>query len=146
MKEPEHRERMHKNNPMYNPATAELVAKKNRKSVIIGDKEYSCINEAAKELNCPYETIRAWCKRGYNSNRELCYYKNEQPLTQVPLMKNEEGVLIDGKYFPSIKRAATFLGKKSSSRLATALREHKKTYCGHIIEYANQQPSQENNQ
>lgn len=143
---PEYKAYISEHNPMKNPETAELVASQNRKPIVIGEKEYSSINEAMKELNVPYETIRGWCKKGYNSDRVLCYYKEDGPINSIPLLKNEQGVLIDGQYFPSIKRAATFLGKKSGSRLAEALRNHKKTYCGHTIEYANQQPSQENNQ
>lgn len=141
----EHRQFMREHNPMYNKEIVETVAQKNRKPLIIGEKEYSSIHEASEALKQPYETIRGWCKRGYNAERQQCYYKEDGP-KEIPILKNETGVLIDGQYFPSIKRAATFLGKKTSSRLAEALRNNKQTYCGHKIEYANQQPSQENNQ
>ena len=137
--------RMIENNPMHNPLTAKKVAEKNRKPLIINNKEYSCIKEASEILNVPYQTIYTWCEKGYTSKREICYFKDEGP-KEIPIIGHEVGVLIDGQYFPSISRAAKFLGKKTSSRLAEALRTNKKEYCGHKIEYANQQPSQENNQ
>ena len=137
--------RMTEDNPMYNPLIAEKVAEKNRKPLIIKDKEYSCIKEASEMLNVPYQTIYTWCEKGYTPEREICYFKCDGP-KEIPIIGHEVGVLIDGQYFPSISRAAKFLGKKNSSRLAEALRTNKKTYSGHKIEYANQQPSQENNQ
>lgn len=137
--------RMIEKNPMHNPLIAKKVADKNRKPLIINDKEYSSIGEASKILNIPYQTIYTWCEKGYTPTREQCYFKSDGP-KEMPIIGHEVAVLIDGQYFPSISRAAKFLGKKTSSRLAEALRTNKKTYSGHKIEYVNSQPSQENNQ
>ena len=135
--------RKHKSqfNPMKNPETAEQVAKQKRKIVIYNENEYTC-KELAELTGYQITTIWKWCQRGYDTEGKPCYYK-DNPINAIKKTTNSKAVLIDGQYFPSLRAAAEFLGVKDSSPLCKALKNNK-PYKGHICEYANQQPSEEN--
>ena len=141
MKSEEQRERMRKNNPMKNPEIAEKVKNKNQKVVCYRGKEFTCA-ELAEIAKVQISTIWRWCQRGYDTNGETCYYKGE-PKEGTKRVTCSKGVIIDGKYFPSLRAAADFLGVKDTSPLCKALKANKK-YKNHICEYANQQPSKTN--
>ena len=141
MNEDAQKQRMRESNPMYNPQVAEKVAQKTRKTVCYKGEELTC-REVAETTGVQITTIWAWCKRGYDTNGESCYYKGEYiaPNKKTTCSK---GVLIDGQFFPSLRAAADFLEVKDTSPLCKALKAGKK-YKGHICEYANQQPSEMN--
>ena len=141
MKSKEQRERMSKNNPMHNKEIAKKVGLKNSKIVCYNNKEYTA-KELAEETGYQITTIWNWCKRGYDTDGNPCFYKGEK-ISATKKITCSKGVIIDGEYFPSVRAAADFLGVKDSSPLCRALKANKK-YKGHFCEYANQQPSKEN--
>ena len=143
MKAEEQRLRMSVNNPMKNPEVAKKVGEKHSEPVIINGQYFICTRDAATNLNVHIETIRRWCKRGYDTDGNACRYANK-PQTEYSFQKTcSKAVLVDGEWFPSVKAAATFMGANDSSPLVRALKANKK-YKGHIVSYANQQPSEEN--
>lgn len=151
MKTIEQRERMSKNNPMKNPEIAKKVGLKNRRPVIINNKEYSGLVEAAKELQVDPFTIEKWCKQGYDTKGNPCRYADETQKEYSDFIKKYgtniiqgKAILIDNVYYPTIKLGAQAINGTSSG-LCEALKKNRK-YKGHICSYANQQPSQENNQ
>lgn len=76
MKSQTQRERMSKNNPMRNKEVAKRVAQKKSKPVIIGDKEFNSVKDAAQYYNAYTETIILWCKKGITRYGEKARYKN----------------------------------------------------------------------
>ena len=130
---------------VYNPMKDELIAKKvgikHRKIVIYQGKETTC-QEIAQRTGMHVATIQNWCKRGYDTDGNSCYYK-ENYISANKKTTNSKGVLIDGQFFPSLRAACCFLGIKDTSPLCRALKSGKK-YKGHFCEYANQQPSEMN--
>ena len=141
MKREEQRLRMSEQNPMYNSEVAQKVAEKTRKTVCYLGKEYTC-KELASLTGYELTTIWKWCKRGYDTDGNPCFYKGEEKNT-IKRTTCSKGVLIDGQYFPSLRAAGDFLGVKDTSPLCKALKANK-TYKGHKCEYANQQPSEKN--
>lgn len=141
MKKEEQRERMSKNNPMYDPEVARKVGLKHRKPVLINGVEYDSALSAAEALGVCDATIRSWCRRGLNPKGIPCSFIEKEKENYENRNTNKIPVLIDNILYPSIKEASLALGMNSSTYLAKCLREHKK-YKGHICEYANQQPSQ----
>ena len=129
----------------YNPMKDEKVKQKMAKSkskIVIYDNKETTTREIASKMNIHITTAQNWAKRGYDTNGNPCYYKNE---TMPSIKKNtcSKSVLIDGEYFPSLRAAADFLGVKDTSPLCRALKQNR-IYKGHKCEYANQQPSEEN--
>ena len=143
MKEEKQRQRMRDNNPMKNKEVALKSGAKHKRPVIIDGILYAGVIDAANFFGVRDVTITSWCKKGQNPQGKVCKYADEEQKEYVP-PKNQKGVIIDGTgYYPSIKAAALALGVKDSSPLCKALKNNQK-YKGHICEYANQQPSQEN--
>lgn len=146
MKQESQKERMRKHNPMFNKETALAVADKNRRKVVIDGIEFSCAEEASKVIGVHPFSIYRWCKRGYSEPPEnwLCYYKDETLLEKDIKDKTttcSKAVVVDDNHvFFSLKGAADFLGAKDASPLCKCLK-HNKTYKGHSVKYANQQPS-----
>lgn len=139
MKAPEQRQRMSEHNPMHNPETAKKNGLKHRRKVVIDNIEYDGLITAAEQFGVSTTAIRYWCKKGYNSKGQKCYYLE----TYKECPKRGKAVLIDGQFFSTIAKAAEYL-KCSSSYLSSLLKEGKNTYKNHKCEYVNQQPSQEN--
>lgn len=141
MKEKHQRERMRIYNPMFNKEISNKVGKSKSKIVCYQGKETTC-REIADKNHIHIATVQNWCKRGYDTNGNSCYYKGEYvaPNQKVTCSK---AILIDGKWFPSLRAGADFLGVKDTSPLCKALKTTHK-YKGHICEYANQQPSDVN--
>ena len=142
MKDEEQRKRMSINNPMKNKEVAEKVAKTNRKAVIINNQKFVSEKAAADHFKVNPNTICNWVKRGYDTQGNSCYFESEGPKEYFYKKSSSVPVLIDGRYFSSLRDACKFLGVKDTSPLCKALKEHR-TYKGHKCEYANQQPSQE---
>ena len=150
MKDWQQQLRMSQNNPMKNPSISEKVAKKIRRPVIIDGKEYEGVKIAAESLGVAQYTIINWCHRGYNTDGKPCHYKNEQQKI-IPEMKklgarvnNAKPIIIDNIYYSSVKAGAKAINGNSEG-IIRAIKANR-TYKGHICNYANQQPSQENNQ
>lgn len=141
MKTEEQRQRMSENNPMHNPIIANQVVNKKSKTVCYQGEEYSC-KELAEKTGYQVSTIWKWCQRGYDTNGIPCYYKG-QKIETTKKTTCSKAILIDGRYFPSLRAAGDFLGVKDTSPLCKALKTNK-TYKGHKCEYANQQPSEGN--
>lgn len=141
MKDEAQKERMRLHNPMYDKKISEKVGKSKTKVVCYQGKETTC-REIANEKRLHIETVYDWCKRGYDTNGNSCYYKGEYaaPNRKITCSK---AILIDGNWFPSLRAGANFLGVKDTSPLSRALKTTHK-YKGHICEYANQQPSDTN--
>lgn len=140
MKRQEQRKRMSINNPMKDKTIAEKVGKKHRKTVIYQGEKTTC-SQIAKNTGFNIDTIRNWCKRGYDIEGNPCYYEGGEPTKKKN--GNSKPVLIDGIYFPSLRAAASSLGIKDSSPLCKALKAGKQ-YKGHECQYVNQQPSEAN--
>lgn len=64
-------------NPMKNPEIAAKTNAQKRRAVIIGGIEYASLLIAAEILGVCEHTIRQWCKKGINPQREKCRYKDE---------------------------------------------------------------------
>lgn len=141
MKEKKQRERMSFHNPMYNKKISEKVGKANSKIVCYQNRETTC-REIANEKNIHIATVQRWCKRGYDTDGNSCYYKGEYVAPNKKITSSK-AILIDGNWFPSLRAGADFLGVKDTSPLCKALKTTHK-YKGHICEYANQQPSDTN--
>lgn len=145
MKEKKQRERMSKNNPMYNPETVQKMINTKARKIIIDNKEYSSATEVANIFNVKRDTIYGWCKRGYTTDGLPCrYYDEEQK--EIPFIKtlgahvtNIKSVVIDGIYYPTVKAGAEAIGGNSSN-LIRAIKSNR-PYKGHTCNYANQQPS-----
>lgn len=80
MKESKQRERMRYNNPMKDKSIVEKSTMHKRKPVIIGDKEFNSVIDAAKYFNTSSETIIKWCKKGVNPSFDKCRYKNQKQI------------------------------------------------------------------
>jgi len=141
MKAQEQRQRMKDFNPMSNPQIARKVAKKRSKMVIYKNEE-TTTRELCEKYHICIATAQRWAKRGYDTNGEPCYYK-EDSVPKIQKKTSSKTVIIDGVEFPSLRSAADFLGVKDTSPLCRALKLNK-TYKGHKCEYANQQPSDTN--
>lgn len=141
MKNEEQKERMRQHNPMFNQKVAEQVALKKSKTVCYNGNEYAC-KQLAEITGVQVSTIWKWCQRGYDTNGAPCHYKGEQKAF-IQKTTSSKAILIDGQLFPSLRAAADFLGVKDTSPLCKALKANRR-YKGHICEYANQQPSEEN--
>lgn len=144
MKQQEQRDRMSKNNPMYNSKVAQKVAEKNQVIFYIGDIEYNGFKKACEILNISEVTLSSWLKRGHTSDGTKCFYKDNNKRHDTIHRKTDKSVIVDNNfYFNTITDAAAYLDC-SASYLGGLLRKGKNTYKNHKIEYANQQPSQEN--
>lgn len=75
MKSEKQRERMKKNNPMSNPIIAEKTNGQKRIPVIINGKRYISLKQASIELGVVPDTIRQWCKKGYNTKNIKCEFE-----------------------------------------------------------------------
>lgn len=141
MKSENQKKRMRDCNPMYDKKISEKVRKSKSKIVCYQGRESTC-REIADERHLHIGTVQRWCKIGYDTNGEPCYYKGEYI---VPNQRTtcSKPILIDGKRFPSLRAGADALGVKDTSPLCKALKTNHK-YKGHICEYANQQPSDMN--
>lgn len=141
MKTEKQRKRMSENNPMKKPEIAKKMAQTKSKKIVIGNKIYSSIIEAAKELNVYDTAIQYWLERGYSNDYKICYYYGEKTIT-VSIKThscNCKPVVIDDKKFRTVKDGAKFLNT-TSSILIEYIKKNK-PYKGHICRYDNQQPS-----
>ena len=78
MKSDKQRKRMSINNPMKNKESALKMGLSKRKSLIIGNNEFSSVNEAMNFYNVSCsEVIKHWCQKGINPYGETCRYKNQ---------------------------------------------------------------------
>ena len=148
MKQVEQRQRMSKNNPMQRPDVAEKVSKKVSRAVIIDEIEYLNAHAAGIAFNVSDTTIRTWCTNGKNPAGIICYYKDgitTKRKTGGHHGSTKIGVYVDNIYYSTLKEAAT-ANNFVYTTFAKHLREGKTEFKGHICKYANQQPSQENNQ
>lgn len=140
MKEEKQKKRMSENNPMKNHELALKVNSKNKRKVVINNKTFDSVKEAADFYKVAPQTVSNWCKRGYNTKGEKSRYFEEKQKEFIFKKTNSCGVFIDEKYYDSLKAAAKALGANDSSPLCKALKNNK-TYKGHTCRYANQQPS-----
>lgn len=138
MKNENQRERMRNNNPMKNPEIAKKNGKAHKRAIMIGDKTFEGILDAAEYFQLDNSAIGHWLRRGYNPKGEECKYLEERKTKDSG---RGTQVIADGILYSSIAKAAAAIGVASSS-LRTALLKGNKTCKGHTCEYANQQPSQ----
>lgn len=112
MKSKEQRERMSKFNPMKDPNIAEKSNSKKRRPVIIGEKEFKSVYDAAKTLNVAEQTVIKWCRKGVNENFVNCRYKDE-PQKEYTGRYNKGScrpIIYDGKRFESAVDVAKEIG------------------------------------
>ena len=152
MKEEKQRIRMSENNPMKNPEVVAKVMEKKRKPVIIDNVRYASVLQAATQLHHAEQTIISWCRKGYSQDGKICRYEEDlnktfPPFEEATALSYEIGVFVDDKYYTNLKQAATennisysYFSKKLKEKNGYAIIKN------HICKYANQQPSQENNQ
>lgn len=93
MKSQIQRDRMKKNNPMYNKEVALKNGLAHHKALYIGGKEYQSLAEAANQYKRTSQCIFWWLKSGKNPLGEKCYYKhgNQQPNYTNTLNSSIEG-------------------------------------------------------
>lgn len=139
MKSSTQRDRMSKLNPMKNPNVAKIVGLKHRKLPIIDDVEYGSVEEAASKYGVAKTTIQSWCKRGYSTNFLPCRYKGEKQISFTKKITSCRGVLIDNKFFISVRDASKYLNTYPE-KIIRAIKNGKDVF-GHTCKYANQQPS-----
>lgn len=135
MKDKNQRERMSKNNPMKNKELSEKVAEKIRKPIIYRGEELTS-NEIVEKYNVCITTAQRWAKRGYDTEGNPCYYKDET-VPHKKINTCSKAIYVDDKLFDSLRQSADFLGIKDTSPLCKALKENR-PYKGHIVKYANQ--------
>lgn len=151
MKDEKQKERMSENNPMKNPQIAQRVAEKTRRPVIINGILFPGVAVAARQFNTVSYVVENWCKRGYNTDGQPCRYADEEQKEYSNTIKvlgaraqSAKGVIVDEIYYPSVKKGAEAIGAWPET-LIRAIKANR--LCkGHTCSYANQQPSQENNQ
>lgn len=142
MKSEEQKLRMSVNNPMKNNETANKVSECNKRPIIINGTYYKGTVDASKILGVATNTILNWCKRGYDTEGNPCRYANEEQRAYKFKKTCSKPILLDKTLlFNSVRECANYLGKKDTSPLVHALKRGK-PYNGHLVEYANQQPSQ----
>lgn len=76
MKSERQRKRMSANNPMKNPETAMNVGRRKARAVIVGDREFESVKEAAVAFNVQSATVKKWCDKGVNPEMDKCRYKD----------------------------------------------------------------------
>lgn len=115
MKSQEQRKRMSKNNPMKNPEIAQKVNSKKRKHPIINKKYCETVEETSKAYNVCIDTIRTWCKQGFNTKNEKCYWSCDKPKNVEYSPYTGKKIIYDNKIFPNIKKVAEHLGCSKST-------------------------------
>lgn len=109
MKSENQRKRMSENNPMKNPKIAKMNNAKKRKHPIINGKYYDTVEEASKDKNVCDRTIRIWCKQGFNTKNEKCYWSCDKPNNAKYESYTGRKVIYNNKIFPSVKSLANYL-------------------------------------
>lgn len=120
MKREEQRERMSRCNPMRNPSVAERVGMTKRKPILIGDKVFSCAQDAALEFGVSDTTIRDWVKAGKRkSTGEKCEYikREEKNPPEIKTQILSHSIIYDGKEFDTAKDAAEYANVKDTSTI-----------------------------
>lgn len=138
MKSQEQRDRMSKNNPMKNIQSVRKMVEKKSKKIVIGNKVYSSIVEASKELNVYDTAIQYWLERGYSNEYKICYYYGQKTIN-VKIKShscNCKPVIIDGKRFKTVKDGAKYLEVTSSTLIKNI--KNNKPCKGHKCKYDNQ--------
>lgn len=106
--------------------------------ILYNGKIYKRIGCLTKELNVGRTTIYNYIKKGYTPEGIECRRLTDEPTTKMKPNKCFKPVLIDGKYFETLKEASEYI-KVDRSTLRKYLKQNK--LCkGHKCEYANQQP------
>lgn len=142
MKKIEQRQRMIQNNPMKDKTISKKVAEKKSRAVIIKGIYFNSTKEAANYFNRVPEQIQCWCKRGYDTDKEPCRYADEKQKQFKIKITNSKAVIVDDKYFSSVKEAAKFYNVWSETIIRAI--KNNKPFKGHICKYDNQQPIQKN--
>lgn len=91
MKSKKQRKRMSINNPMKDKKIVQKTNGKKRKPVIIGETEFPSVKDACQAYNTSSDVIATWCKKGINSNGEICHYKGQPPVTFKDKRYNKGG-------------------------------------------------------
>lgn len=151
MYELENRMNNHLNSPMYNPEIVKKCVLAHNYQVVIDGITYISMAEASRQLNLAPGTIGLWVRRGYSKKKNPCYLLNNErdiALKATYIQKthhNAKAIIIDDIEYPTISAAAKAIGGRAEC-LSKNLLAGKTTYKGHTCRYADQQPSQENNQ
>ena len=142
MKDSKQRERMKVQNPMFDKEIALKSGAKHKRPIIINNKYFEGLIDAANYYKVAGNTILNWCKRGYNKDKEPCRYVNEEQKDFKIKSTNSKAIIIDDEYiFESLRQAASeFFKVKDTSPLCKALKQNK-LYKNHKVKYVNQQPS-----
>jgi hypothetical protein len=117
MKSENQRNRMKKQNPMYDKDTALKSGKKHKRAVVIGDTEYDSVKSAALAYNTNNGIIQLWCKKGANRFGEKCRYKDEDQIVFQGKRFNKGGcrpLKYKGKHYETPKDLYEELGLSST--------------------------------
>lgn len=148
---PELKAYMSKYNPMKNPEIAKKsVANRHKRPIKYKDKIYECASDLVPIMGVSLSKVCEYAKRGYDGGYNLCQYLDMQyepiDIHKQFLNPASKSVIIDNeKIFDTLLEAAEYIGGNAQS-LGRALKKGKTSFKGHSCKYANQQPSQENNQ
>lgn len=138
MKNDKQRERMRINNPMKNKEVALKNGKSHKKAIIIGDKQFDGLVDAAIFFHKDPTSIGHWLNRGKTPEGIECKYADGKSIKEV---NRGTQVIVDDILYSSIAKAAAAVDVAPSS-LREALKKGRTSCKGHTCKYANQQPSQ----
>lgn len=149
MKEEEQRQRMREQNPMFSAEIAEKVSNKISRAIIIDNQEYKNAREVSLVYQVSDSTIRNWCDAGHSPSGLKCNYKDEHNKStrkrETYKSSRWTGIYVDDVYYETLKDAANANNFVYSTFIQN-LKRGNMNFKGHTCKYANQQPSQENNQ
>lgn len=115
MKSDKQRERMSKNNPMKNHNIAMKTNNLKRKHPIINGIYYDLVEQASKEHNVSICTIRNWCKQGFNTKNQQCYWSCEKPKNIEYKQYTGKKVIYDNTTYSSVRELINKSGFSKST-------------------------------
>lgn len=148
---PELRAYMSKYNPMKDPEIVKKsIANRSKRAIRYKDKIYECASDLVPILGISLSKVCEYAKRGYDSNYDICQYLDTEykPMDKHRQFLNPASkrvIIDDEKTFDTLQDAAKYIGGNAQS-LGQALKKGQMMFKGHTCKYADQQPSQENNQ
>lgn len=136
MKDIKQRKRMSENNPMKLKEVSSKVVDKKKRSVVIDNKVFESVTDAAIYYGRSQQQIITWCKRGYDYNKKPCRYFDEEQKKYKIKVTNSKPVIIDGIKYESVKKAAEHFNTHSET-IIRAIKQNRK-FKGHSCKYGNQ--------
>lgn len=80
MKSERQRQRMREKNPMQNKEIARKTNSQKNRPVIINGMRYESVKKVMDTYNVCYEVVANWCRKGINSQGEVCRYEDSEQI------------------------------------------------------------------